>query len=126
MIELWNKCLVLPVIAIFLVVSPTISCASASGMQVLNHQLTPREFTGDLNQTRAMAVVSGAVKNINAEPIRYCAVKITFYDAERNNIGVAVSTRESMGPGEIWNFTVQLTNSDAWKARSYTIDTSNR
>ena len=102
------------------------ACISASNLQIVDSQLTAREFTGDLNLKSSMAVVSGTAKNTRDSAIINCAIAVTFYDAQRNNIGVASATRQSLGAGETWNFIVQLTSPDAWKARSYDINTSDQ
>jgi hypothetical protein len=111
---------------IFCVFPLQAACLSASNLQIVDSQLTAREFTGDLNLKRSMAVVSGTAKNTKDLSIKNCVIAITFYDAQRNNIGVASATRESLGAGEAWNFIVQLTSPDAWKARSYDINASNQ
>ena len=102
------------------------ACISASNLQIVDSQLTAREFTGDLNIKSSMAVVSGTAKNPKGFSIKNCVISVTFYDAQRNSIGVASATRQSLDAGETWNFIVQLTNSDAWKARSYDINASDQ
>jgi hypothetical protein len=101
-------------------------CISASNLQVVDSHLTTREFTGDLNLKSSMAVVSGTAKNTRDAAINNCVILVTFYDAQRNNIGVASATRQSLNAGETWSFIVQLTGPDAWKARSYDINTSDQ
>jgi hypothetical protein len=115
----------LAVLAVCLCVS-LISCAGGSGLKITGAQLTAREFTGDNNATRAMAAVTGVATNSTDSPLKNCSIAVTFYDGGRNSIGTASSNRESLNPGEAWNFTVQLTSADAWKARSYSIDSSCR
>lgn len=102
------------------------ACISASSIKIVDSHLTAREFTGDLNIKSSMAVVSGSAKNTRDAAINNCVISITFYDAQRNNIGVASATRQSLNAGETWNFIVQLTGPDAWKARSYDINTSDQ
>jgi hypothetical protein len=111
---------------IFCVFPLQVACISASNLQIVDSQLTAREFTGDLNLKRSMAVVSGTAKNNKDLSIKNCVISITFYDAQGNNIGVASATRESLSAGETWNFIVQLTSPDAWKARSYDIKASDQ
>jgi hypothetical protein len=41
-------------------------------------------------------------------------------------IGASSAYRQFLEPGEVWNFTVQLTAPDAWKARSYEIGSTAR
>jgi hypothetical protein len=102
------------------------ACTSASNLQIIDSQLTAREFTGDLNIKSSMAVVSGTAKNSKDSLIKSCVISVTFYDAQRNNIGVASASRQSLDAGKTWNFNVQLTSSDAWKACSYDIRTSDQ
>ncbi|MCX6007487.1 MAG: FxLYD domain-containing protein [Chloroflexi bacterium] len=102
------------------------ACISASNLKIIDSQLTAREFTGDLNIKSSMAVVSGTAKNSKDSSINNCVISVIFYDAQKNNIGVASATRQSLDAGETWNFIVQLTSSDAWKARSYDINTSDQ
>ena len=68
-----------------------------------------------------MAAVTGTAKNIDNHAINGCEIRVTFLDEQKCVIGVASTTRESLSVGEAWYFTVQLTNPDAWKARSYEI-----
>ena len=102
------------------------ACMTASNLQITDPQLTAREFTGDLNTRSSMAVLTGVARNTKDVPARNCVLTVTFYDAQSNNIGAASATRESLGPGETWSFTVQLTSPDAWKARSYELKASNQ
>lgn len=120
-----RKYAILMAIAVTSVIVTGISCHS-SGLQILSHQLTAREFTGDLNQTRAMAAVTGTARNMSGGRLTSCTITVTFYDANRNNIGTATGSKESLDQGETWNFSVQLTDPDAWKARSYAIEASSQ
>jgi hypothetical protein len=113
-------------ILIFCIFPLQAACISASNLQIVDSQLTAREFTGDLNLKSSMAVVSGTANNTKDLAIKNCVISITFYDSQRNNIGVASATRQSLGAGETWNFIVQLTSPDAWKARSYDINASDQ
>jgi hypothetical protein len=103
-----------------------VACMTASSLQIKDPELTAREFTGDLNTKSSMAVLTGIARNTKDAPARNCVLTVTFYDAQSNNIGVASASRESLGPGETWSFTVQLTSPDAWKARSYELKASNQ
>ncbi len=102
------------------------SCSGNSGLQIVNHDLTIRQFTGDLNSTKSMAVVSGAAKNISNAIISDCQINVRYFDADKNLIGVSSAYRQFMEPAEVWNFTVQLTVPDAWKARTYEISGTSR
>jgi hypothetical protein len=102
------------------------SCSGNSGLQISNHDLTIRQFTGDLNSIKIMAVISGAARNISSAPLSDCTINVRYFDADRNLIGASSAYRQFLEPGEVWNFTVQLTAPDAWKARSYEIGSTAR
>jgi hypothetical protein len=102
------------------------ACSTGAGLDIISHQLTAREFTGDLNSTKSIAIVSGVAKNTGKAPISNPVIEVTFYDAQKNTIGSASTSRRFLEPAETWNFTVQLTSPDAWKARSYEINGSNQ
>jgi hypothetical protein len=113
-------------VCIAVIFAASISCTSTSAIQMTSLQLTAREFTGDVNKTSAMAAVTGMARNITDSSLKNVTVAVMFYDAEHNAVGRGSSSRESLAPGETWNFTVQLTSPDAWKARSYDINTSSQ
>jgi hypothetical protein len=102
------------------------ACGSSTGLQIESQQLTTRQFTGQTNTAQSMAAVTGTVKNIEDHTISGCQIKVTFLDEQKGVIGVASTTRESLNAGEVWYFTIQLTNPDAWKARSYEIIATSR
>ncbi len=101
-------------------------CAGGGALQISNHELTVRQFTGDLNSTRSMAVVTGLAKNIGSVPLSDCNISVRYLDADRNLVGAASAYKQLLEPGETWNFTVQLTAPDAWKVRSYDISSASR
>ena len=101
-----------------------LSCGPAGSLQILNQQLTTSQFTG--NTSQSVAAVTGTAKNIENHTLSECEIKVTFLDEGNQVVGVASTTRESLGAGEVWYFTVQLTNADAWKSRSYEITASAR
>jgi hypothetical protein len=101
-------------------------CISTSDLKIVSSELTSREFTSDLNVRSSMSVVTGVARNTRGTSINNCVITVIFYDAQRNSIGVATTSRESLGAGETWNFVAQLTSADAWKARGYDIRTSNQ
>jgi len=103
-----------------------IACGSSGSLQILSQQLTTRQFTGQTNTAQSMATVTGTARNIDNRAINGCKIKVTFLDEQRNIVGVASTARESLDVGEVWYFTVQLTNPDAWKTRSYEITATNR
>jgi hypothetical protein len=113
----------LPVLCSLLVLQS--GCVS-SNLQVVNSELTSREFIGDQNIKSSMAVVTGLARNTAETPIISCRIDVKFYDAQGNKIGTAAASRESMSAGETWNFVVQLTGPDSWKARSYDISSYSR
>ena len=113
--------LVLPGLLILL----TAACSGGS-LQVSDEALTSRQFTGDSNGTKGMAAVSGIARNMSDSSISDCKVNVVFYDEHGGSLGSSEVDRSSLGPGETWNFTVQLTSPDTWKARSYKLTASNR
>ena len=116
----WIACLAL------LLVLTTVSCNRGSGLQIISHDLTARQFTGDLNSTKSMAVVTGIAKNVDNVPVTECNINVRYFDADKNVIGVSSAYKQFLEPGEVWSFTVQLTAPDAWKARSYDISSTSR
>ncbi len=119
------KRLVLILIAL-VIISKLIACSSGSELQILTHTITIREFTGNLNITQSMATVTGTARNTSDTVIRDCVVNVTYYDAQKNVVGVSSANKELLNPGEVWGFTVQLTGSDAWKVLSYDIAAHNQ
>jgi len=104
-----------------------ISCSSGPGFRLLKHELTVRQFPpGNSPQTQSMAAVTGTATNPGNTTVAGCLITVTFYDSEKNKLGIATASRESLGPGEVWNFSAQITGPDAWKARSYSIVPSNK
>ncbi len=116
----WLACLAL------LLVLATVSCNKVGGLQIISHELTTRQFTGDLNSTKSMAVVTGIAKNVDNVPLSECNITVRFFDADKNVVGVSSTHRSFLEPGEVWSFTVQLTMPDAWKIRSYDISGTSR
>ncbi|MCX6001125.1 MAG: FxLYD domain-containing protein [Chloroflexi bacterium] len=102
------------------------SCSTGAGLEIISHQLTARQFTGDLNSTKSAAIVSGVARNTSKATISNPVIEVTFYDAQKNMIGASSTVRAFLEPAETWNFTVQLTTPDAWKVRSYEISGSNQ
>lgn len=100
---------------------PCMACAAGAGLDIISHQLSVRQFTGDLNSTKSVAIVSGLARNNNKAPISNPVIEVTFFDSQKNIIGIASASRGFLEPGETWNFSVQLTSPDAWKAREYQI-----
>jgi hypothetical protein len=109
-----------------LLVLTAVSCNTVAGLQITGHNLTTRQFTGDLNSIKSMAVVTGLAKNVDTVPLAECNIAVRYYDADKNVIGVSSAYKQFLEPGEVWSFTVQLTSPDAWKARSYDISSTSR
>ena len=116
----WLACIVLLLVII------SVSCNRGSGLQIISHDLTARQFTGDLNSIKSMAVVTGIAKNVENVAATECNITVRFFDSDKNLIGVSSASKQFLEPGEVWSFTVQLTAPDAWKARSYDISSSSR
>jgi hypothetical protein len=109
-----------------LLVLTSVNCSKVAGLQVSGHNLTTRQFTGDLNSTKSMAVVTGLAKNVDTVPLTECNISVRYFDADKNVIGVSSAYKQFLEPGEVWSFTVQLTTPDSWKARSYDISSTSR
>ena len=107
-----------------LLMLPVLACSAGAGLEIISHQLSVRQFTGDLNSTKSVAIVSGVAKNAGKAPIDNPVIEVTFYDDQKNIIGSASTSRGFIEPGEIWNFSAQLTSPDAWKARDYRVTAS--
>ena len=102
---------------VVLLILPGIACATGAGLDIISHQLSVRQFTGDLNGTKSIAIVSGQARNISNVSIDNPVIEVTFFDGQKNIIGTASASRRFLEPGEIWNFSAQLTSPDAWKVR---------
>lgn len=112
--------------ALILLLGILLSCNQGSGFRILKNELTVRQFTGNSSQIQSMAAVTGAAINPGETAVTDCIITVIFYDSEKTKLGVATVKKESLGPGETWNFSAQLTGPDAWKARSYDIIPSNK
>jgi hypothetical protein len=112
--------------AAMLVVLISAGCSRGSTLQIVSHDLTTRQFTGDLNSTRSMAVVTGIAKNVDTVRLTQCTINVRYFDADKNVIGVSSAYKEFLEPGEVWSFAVQLTSPDAWKTRSYDISSTSQ
>jgi hypothetical protein len=116
----WLACLALLLVFTF------VGCRGGGGLQIVSHDLTARQFTGDLNSTKGMAVVTGIAKNVDTVALTECNITVRYFDADKNIIGVSSAYKQFLEPGEVWSFAVQLTTPDAWKARSYDISGTSR
>jgi hypothetical protein len=111
---------------VVLLMLPGIACGTSAGLDIISHQLTVRQFTGDLNSTKSVAIVSGVARNTSQAAINNPFIEVTFYDAQKTVIGSTSTYRELLEPAEIWNFSAQLTSPDAWKVRDYWITGSTK
>jgi len=111
---------------VVLLMLPGAACNTITGLEIISHQLSVRQFTGDLNSTKSAAIVSGVARNSGKAPVNSPVIGVTFYDGQKNMIGTASTSRGFLEPAETWNFTVQLMSPDAWKVRSYEINSTNR
>jgi SOS-response transcriptional repressor LexA len=111
---------------VVLLMLPGVACNTSTGLEIISHQLSVRQFTGDLNSTKSVAIVSGVARNSSKAPINGPIIAVIFYDAQKNITGTASTSRGFLEPAENWDFTVQLTSPDAWKVRSYEINGSNQ
>ena len=109
-----------------LLMLPGMACSTGAGLEIISHQLSVRQFTGDLNSTKSVAIVSGAAKNNSNAPLNNPVIEVTFYDGRKNIIGSASTSRGFLEPGEVWNFSAQLTSPDAWKATDYRVTGSTK
>jgi len=111
---------------VVLLMLPGTACDTSAGLDIISHQLTVRQFTGDLNSTRSVAIVSGEARNTSKAPINNPVIEVTFYDGQKNVIGSASTSRGFLEPAETWSFSVQLTSADAWKVKDYRITGSTK
>ena len=113
-------------LAVLMLMFLGMACNTSAGLDIISHQLTVRQFTGDLNSVKSVAIVSGVAMNSSKAPINSPVIEVTFYDAQKNIIGNASTSRGFLEPGETWNFSAQLTSPDAWKVRDYRITGSTK
>lgn len=113
-------------LAVVLLLLPALACNPVAGLKIEKQQLTVRQFTGDLNGTRSVAILSGEARNIGVPAIVNPVIEVTFYDDQKAIIGVAQATTALVESGDTWNFSAQLTSPDAWKVRGYNMTTSAR
>ena len=93
-------------------------------LQILSHDLNVHEFSGGTVQSTA--VVSGSVKNTGSSDIGFASIIVNFYDKDGKLIDTSSASRENLGAGKVWNFSVQSTGPDAWKIVDYDIGTSSK
>ena len=90
-----------------------------SELQILNHDMTTHEFGSGSSQSTAL--VKGKAKNASDSTIKLAIITVDFYDKNENLMDTLSATRQNLGPGEEWNFSIQSTGPDAWKSISYNI-----
>jgi hypothetical protein len=103
---------------------PAAACITGSELQVTEHNIMVQEYTGDV--TQSSAVVSGTARNTGNWNIRDGRVSISFYDYKGNVLGVFSDSKAVIGPGETWNFMIELKGKSAWNVARYAIATSNK
>lgn len=94
-------------------------CTGATGFQVIEHNIVVSEYTTDV--TQSVAVVRGVAANTGSWPFEDVGVSVTFYDFAGNKLDVFSSTCKRLGPGENWNFSVELKGQQAWKVARYSL-----
>jgi len=102
------------------------SCDTGASFRITKHELTVRQFPDSTPQTRSMAVVTGSAYNLGNKGIVGCRITVIFFDGDGNMLGTGSATKEYMGPADVWNFSIQITGPDAWKARTYKITATNK
>jgi hypothetical protein len=100
------------------------ACITGNELQVTEHSIVVQEYTGDV--TQSSAVVSGIARNAGNWNIRDGRVSVSFYDYKGNVLGVISDSKPLIGPGETWNFKIELTGKSAWSVARYAITTSNK
>ena len=91
-------------------------------LQILNHSLNVHEFSGGTVQSTA--VVRGSVRNVGSSDIDFASIVVNFYDKDGKLIDTSSASRENLGAGKVWDFSVQSTGPDAWKIVDYDIKAS--
>ena len=102
----------------------TAGCISGNELQVHEHHIDVQEYTGDT--TQSSATVSGVAVNTGRWTIRDGKVVVSFYDYKGNVLGILSDNKSLLGPGESWDFKVELKGRDAWNVARYEITTSNK
>ncbi len=111
---------VLVMLAALVMIAP--ACAVTPSLQVVEHSIIVREFTGDI--TQSAATVKGVAINTGAWAITGCQIEVTYYDYIHNKIGTTTVSCDKLEAGEKWNFQTELKGANAWKVANYDITTS--
>jgi len=93
-------------------------------LQILSHSMTVHQFTGGMPQSTA--VVRGRAQNVGSSTINFASIVVNYYDKNGNLLDTSSAIRQSLAPGEIWDFNVQFAGSDAWKSVTYGIAASTK
>lgn len=93
-------------------------------LQILSHSMTVHQFTGGMPQSTA--VVRGRAQNVGNSTINFASIVVNYYDKNGNLLDTSSAIRQSLAPGEIWDFNVQFAGSDAWKSVTYGIAASTK
>ncbi len=73
---------------------------------------------------QSTAVVNGRAQNTGAAPIKSATIFVEFFDDQNKLLQTGSATRQNLAPGEVWEFAVETTGSDAWKITKYTVKTA--
>ena len=90
-----------------------------SGLHILSHEITIHKFGGEVVQ--ATATVYGKAQNSTNHTFNLASIEVNFYDADGKLLDKSSTVKENLRPGEIWNFSVQSSGPDIWKAVDYDI-----
>ena len=118
------KTLVRIIVPVSILCMALTSCASEPALQVLEHNITVREYTADKSQSTA--TVTGMAKNSSDWPINGCSIAVTFYDYQGTVVVTKTVAKEQMAPGEVWDFKIELKGAEAWKVARYKISSVNK
>ena len=101
------------------------SGTSDSGeLKILSHSMTVHEFTGGAPQSTA--IVRGRAQNVGNVTIASAMIAVNFYDKNKSLIATASAVKQSLQPGEVWDFNIKTVGPDAWKIISYDIAASTK
>jgi hypothetical protein len=116
------KCLAFVVVLV--PVALITACTPGAGFQVIEHNIVISEYAAD--EAQSVAAVSGVARNTGAWPLEGCGVTVIFYDYEGNKLDVSSSSCQKLGPGENWDFKVELKGRPAWRVARYSVSTFTR
>ena len=119
--------LALKFIAVFLAISFStffVACAEKQvdnepQIQILEHNLSMLEFSGDV--LKSLASINGKAKNIGNSTISSASIVVNFFDKDGNLLHTSSAKTQDLKAGEIWLFDVRFNSPDAWKTVRYDI-----